>query len=337
MARRLREAMRPGELSPFGFKVRTRLARTLLLVVSLEAADPSWLTRGTVGNVTAMAPERITVTIQSSVGEEAFLTVDDAMRQVLDLFSLLSSAGGPEAKDISWQLVSVSMKSPLQVTAQAVPVRQGVIAENIASREKASLFRGLAGLAFEAEVPQWMDKPTRERAKAFLTRNLDGIGRTDLVISDDGVHLAFEAKNARQALNTIDAFEKRAAEAEDLSRAEYGSVEALVLDTTTFRNHPALKMRTWLGGYEINCVFSEEVAERVGPQNTWRETWQHKRFIVRGEITYKKDGLVSHVYATDIEDVVFSPLKYEDIADPLFTGGLGISAYLDSLGEGEDG
>lgn len=287
--------------------------------------------------MTAMAPERITVTIQSSVGEEAFLTVDDAMRQVLDLFSLLSAAGGAEAKDIAWQLVSVSMKSPLQITAQAVPTRQGVIAENVASREKASLIRGLSSLAFEDEVPIWMDKPAREKAKAFLARNLNGIGRTDVVVSDDGVHLSFESKEARRALTTIDVFEKKAAQAEDLSRTEYGSIEALVLDTTTFRNHPALKMRAWLGGYDINCVFSEEVAERIGPQNTWRETWQHKRFVVSGEISYKRDGNISHIFVADIEDVSYSPLRFEDIADPEFTGGLGVSEYIEALRKAEDG
>ena len=284
-----------------------------------------------------MAPEKITVTVHSSVGEEALLTVDDAMRQVLDLFALLSFAGGEESKDIAWQLISVSMNSPLQVTAQAAATRQGVIAERIASREKIALVSGLSSLAFNAEVPDWMKKPAIEKAKAFLNRNLNGIGLTDLVISEAGVHLALRAKEARSALIAIEQHEKSLAGSEDLSRTEYGSIEALVLDTSTFRGHPALRMRYWLGGHEVHCVFSDDVAGRVGPRNTWSETWQHKRFIVTGEINYRKDGRVSHIHAQEIEAVAFSALKFEDVSDPSFTGDLSISEYIEMMREKEGG
>ena len=284
-----------------------------------------------------MAPERITVTIRSSVGEEALLSVDDAMRQVLDLFSLLSAAGGSEAKDIEWQLVSISMNSPLHVTAQAVPAKSGVNAEIIASRQKGALIQGMSGLAFNDKVPGWMNKPARVKAKAFLERNLNGIGRTDFIINDEGTHFAIHPKEARSALYTIESFEKTIAQSDDLSRTEYGSIEAKVLTTTTFRGHPALRLRDWLGNYEINCVFSDDLAKRTGPENTWQETWQHSRFIISGEITYNKDGRISHIYADQIENVNYSALKFDDIADPKFTGGLGVIQYVDKLREREDG
>ena len=65
-----------------------------------------------------MAPERVTISIVSSAGEDGPLTVDDATRQILDFFEMLSAAGGEDGKLISWRLVSVSMRSPLSVTAE---------------------------------------------------------------------------------------------------------------------------------------------------------------------------------------------------------------------------
>ena len=90
-----------------------------------------------------MAPERVTVTISSSAGESEPLTVTDAMRQILDFFDLLATAGGKDGNLISWQLVAISMNSPLKATAQAISRVPGVLAEPIARREKAAVRHSL--------------------------------------------------------------------------------------------------------------------------------------------------------------------------------------------------
>jgi len=134
--------------------------------------------------VTGMAPERITVTITSSIGEDAPLTVNDAMRQILDFFGLLSAAGGDEASLIAWQLVDISMHSPLRATAEAVPTTPGVIVEPIARREKFALAVSIEALVTKSAIPSWMDRPARDRAKALFARNTNGIGRTDILLEE---------------------------------------------------------------------------------------------------------------------------------------------------------
>jgi hypothetical protein len=57
---------------------------------------------------------------------------------------------------------------------------------------------------------------------------------------------------------------------------------------------------------------------------------------VTGRIAHRKDGQVSQVNADDIEPVDWHPLRYKDIADPNFTGGLRASEYITTLWD-EDG
>ena len=98
-----------------------------------------------------------------------------------------------------------------------------------------------------------------------------------------------------------------------------------------------IRMKDWLTGRLLNCVFSPDLVQKVGPEKTWQETWEHTRFVVSGEITYKKDGSISHVFADDLTNVTVAKIRFEDIADPLFTGGLGVVEYLTLLREQDDG
>lgn len=285
-----------------------------------------------------MAPETVTVTIRSSVGEDAPLTVDDAMRQILDFFQLLEAAGGEEAALIAWQLVEISINSPLHATARAVAKVPGIDVAPIARREKNALAHSIEDMVLHAEVPDWMDDATRARAKSLFARNTNGIGRTDIQFYEDTPLTIIDQRTARAAVTAIDQAEKvRTVPRQDLSRIEMGSVEGDVLVTGPYRGQPAIQIRERLSGSEIWCVFSPELAETAGPQHSWAETWTNRRVFVTGQITFSRDGRIRHVYALGMEDVDPKPLTYKDIADPNFTGGLGVSEYISSLWEEEVG
>jgi hypothetical protein len=166
-----------------------------------------------------MAPERVTVTIQSRAGRDAPLTVHDAMHQILDFFDLLSSAGGNESGLVSWRLVDVSMKSPLSATAEAFSEVAGVFAEPIARREKAALASSIVDLSIKGTLPQWMDSQSLNKAREFFKRNMNGIGLTEIYFDENVPPLTIGDKIAFVALRAIERSEQALADKEiDLSR-----------------------------------------------------------------------------------------------------------------------
>jgi hypothetical protein len=281
-----------------------------------------------------MAPERVTVTIRSSTGEEAPLTVQDAMRQLLDFFDLLSAAGGEEGKVISWRLVEVSMASPLSATAEAFSDVPGILAQTIARQEKDQVSQLFREITEQGQVPQWMDDATRTKARAFFNRNLNGIGRTDIKFDDRAPLVIVVERSARAAIaafETADRFET-----EDLSRSEMGSVEGNVIRLETYHGQPALRIQERLHGTQIPCVLSAALAENIGHHHDWAEVWTGRRVLVTGELRFRSAGHIGRVYATNIHPIDETNLTYEDISDPHFTNGLSAQEYLSHLWEEDE-
>lgn len=276
-----------------------------------------------------MAPETVTVTITSSMGDDAPLTVHDAMHQILDFFGLLSEAGGDESGSISWQLVSVSMKSPLSATAQAFPTFDGAPVTRVARAEKEKLLHGLQGLTTGEHIPEWMSPKTRSVARRFFDRVTNGIGRVDVQVDDVSPLTIIVSKGARTAVSVLDHYERESIETEeDLSRTEYGSIEGDIEAATTYRGNPAIKLQERLSGASVNCIFRPDLADKVGRDHSWSEVWSGRRVLVVGEIAYKADGTVQRVEAWDVR--VVAP-EQSDYFDPNFTSGKNVSEYLASL------
>ena len=292
------------------------------------------------GGPQTAARERVTVTVRSSLGDAASLTVQDAMRQISDFFDLLSAAGGEDRKAVSWRLVDVSMMSPLSATAEAFPEATGVLAEPIARREKDRLSSSFREIAEKGRVPTWMDAGARARAHAFFKRNLNGVGRTDIkfgehlpltVIAESSARAALIVLEAREPIELVDAAE------DDLSRSEIGSLEGNILRLDTFRGRPAVRLRERVHGWEFPCILSPVLAEEIGHQHDWAEVWGGRRVLVVGEILFGPLGNIARVLATSIRPVDASALSYADIADPNFTNGLAVPDYLNQLWEDEVG
>jgi hypothetical protein len=283
-----------------------------------------------------MAPERVTVTIQSRAGRDAPLTVRDAMLQILNFFDLLSLAGGKDAPFVSWRLVDISMKSPVSATAEAFPTIDGVIVEPIARREKAEVAQSIHLLSTGGTLPKWMDAVARHKAREFFERNLNGIGRTDIIFDENAPPVIIVENNARTAARTIERSEQALAEHDvDFSRTEMGSVEGYVIGLTQHYRRPAVRMTERLSNKEVTCVLSDDLAGRIGHQHDWAEAWEGRRVIVSGEITHKRDGAISRVEAISLDIIDSIPIRYDDIADPNFTNGLSPAEYLEKLWEGD--
>ncbi len=211
-----------------------------------------------------VTPERVTLTIRSSAGEDAPLTVDDATRQILDFFELLSAAGGPEGARVSWRLVAISMKSPLTLTAEPFSDDRSIPVEAVARREKRAMAESMREMTTAGRVPEWMDRPSRRRALSFFARHSRGIGRTDLTLEETAPPIVIVPQNAAVAEIALAKEPVEPPPPRNLARSEMGSIEGQVTETTTFYGHPSVRIRERLTGADVLCVLSAALAERVG-------------------------------------------------------------------------
>lgn len=284
-----------------------------------------------------MAPERVTITVRSSAGEDAPLAVGDAMRQILDFFELLAAAGGEEAGLISWQLVDISMNSPITATAEAASTMPGISAEPIARREKAKVTHSFDEIKRE-RVPDWMDKSARERVKSLFARNVSGVGRTVVRLYPEEPPIVISPVAARAAVEVLNRFEaERPKPADDFSRFEIGSFEGNVIGLTHHYGRAAVEVRDRLSGAAIKCPLSDELRERIGKEHQWEEVWSNQRVLISGKLSFRVDGRIQGAEVHDIESINPPRLSFEEIADPGFTGGLAPSEYLDALREDDVG
>lgn len=250
-----------------------------------------------------MPSGRVTVEVESNIGEDGPLTVVDAFDQFRDAFELLAAAVAQEqgGETVRWRLVSLSKSSPATATAEAYSDDPTIIVAPLVFRGKRRLSEGVAALA-EGRVEPWIESHSYV-AKSLLRRNLNGIGRTVFDLEDDAPRAVIVEKVARQALAAIESFEASAIATEDKSRREFGTIDANVAGATTYHGQPALYVRERLTRKVIPAVLTEEAAKTAGPTHSWQDAWTGKRVKIKGEIFYDRSGMIVRVRATDLSDV----------------------------------
>jgi hypothetical protein len=192
-------------------------------------------------------------------------------------------------------------------------------------------------------VPDWMGSATLAKAKSFFERNLNGVGRTDVKFDEKAPLVIVTESRARTAISALartDEHEETRIpelESEDLSRLEIGSLEGDVIGLTTYYGRPAILLRERLSGRDLPCVLSTTLAEQIGHEHDWAEVWTNRRVQMSGELAFDRRGHVRRINAISITSIDSRPLTYSDIADPNFTNGLSIEAYLRQLWEDEVG
>lgn len=269
-------------------------------------------------------PERIKITVRPSGAHPDVLTIEDAMRQVLDIFDMLEEAPG-----VHWKLISATTNSPLQIEAEAVSFEPSVDVTVVARAQKQHLSRNLVALT-KGEAPA-DDEFKIAVARRFLARNLNGVGVTeiDLAMGDTITVTPRIAEAAMKILQkrTDDLFSQT-----NVAREEVGSVEGTLSDIGTHYGHPAAKII--VRGKELWCWLSDELQDQLYDKATYKDVWQHKRVIARGRIRYGQDRQITYVVANDIRRIEARDVSLDEIKDPNFTGGLAIGEYLDRFREG---
>jgi hypothetical protein len=238
---------------------------------------------------------------------------------------------------LSWRLVSISMDSPLSLTAEPFSDIPGTPVDAIARQEKAALSTSLHEMTTAGHVPEWTGNSLRKPARSFFLRHMNGIGRTDVRFNEHEAPIVIVERSARIAASALEQAAQEKPPAGDLTRTEIGLIEGQVIEATTFYGQPAIRVKDRLTSTEVTCILSAELAERVGPLHDWNDVWRGRHVSVSGEIFYRQDGTVTRVRASEILNIDASQLEYADIADPNFTGGLSPADYVRTLWEEEVG
>ena len=281
----------------------------------------------------------LSITVHPSALGAEYLTVSDAMRQVLDVVEVLERSETAEATDrqIVWRLTEAHTNSPpFTVTVEAFPMSPGISIGFEATRVTA-LFADSFRTLLEGCRPTWIDSGAVSPLKRALQRNLNGVGRTEIVV-DGGEPLNVVPSNARTAVVALERFElEMAATAVDYRRTEFGAVEVEVCGIARWNEKPALVTIDRLSREKVTCVLGAELAERLGPNHRWDEAWDGRRLLVTGALHFGTDGSLKRIDADDAENLPWTDVNLTDIEDIDILQGRTVSQHLDLIRGGSLG
>jgi len=283
-------------------------------------------------------PEKMQIVIEPPQSHPDFLTIQDAMEQVLDYFQL-ASAGEPQgSQTILWKLISISMQSPLVVTAEAYSFDPAINADEIAQKQMKKLNDGLKSILVGVTPHEWTSGEASNIIERVLKRNKNGIGKTRIItdFQEGSLPIEITPQVAESAITEIHNRPLRFLQ-EDLSHKEYGSVDGYLIAVGSDYGKPAIMVKDRLTNGDVLCRVPEETRSLVSKNMQLDDVWRNQRVLVTGLISFEKDGRIRRVYNAQIESIVTKEVSVDDIRDEGFTNGLSPYEYLDKLREGNLG
>ncbi len=275
------------------------------------------------------------VTVYPAADGAEYLSVADAMRQVLDLIDALEQTEASEGsgRQIVWRLLKAHTHSPpFTVTAGAFSVDPVVSVSLQADRISSMFSEGVQGL-LEGRASAWIDSKIAAPLKRVFQRNLNGIGRTAIDVQDEESFNILPG-NAQIATTTLDGLLLAVEAARpDYTRTEYGAVEAEIFEIIRWNERPALTVVERLSEEKATCVLSDELAARLGPEHKWLEAWDGRRILITGALHFGKDGNLKRVDATDVEEMPWTDVTLTEFRGIDILQGATVSAHLNALRE----
>ena len=270
-------------------------------------------------------PERIKITIRASSAHPDVLTVQDAMRQVLDIFDTIDREPGVE-----WRLLRAATNTPLFVEGEAISLEPSVDVSVVARMQKQAFAKNWRDIA-NGKIPDDPEFNVRA-ARRVLARNINGVGATEIDF-EMGEPVTVTPTIARQVSVAFDEnpnvlFEPVPA------REEVGSIEGTLQGVSTYYGFPAVRILESRTRDFLWCRLSDELQSVFQNKAPYFDVWHHQRVMMRGRIKYNAKSEILSVFATDIRRIDPPAVSLQDIKDANFTGGLSIPEYLDRFREG---
>jgi len=261
-----------------------------------------------------------------------YLTVSDALNQVLDMIEALerSEATDPSERTIVWRLTKAHTNSPpFTLVAEPFPIKPDLsvvmeanrVANLFANDVKELLDGRVSGVVFDA-MPA---------LKRVIERNTSTITRTEIVISGDEP-FNIRPQNAKAAKAAIERAE--IAEREkmpDWQRTEYGTVEGEITGLTRWNGKPALDVIERLSEKKFTCVLSDDLSAKIGPAHKWSEVWEGRRVNLTGALHYNSEGDLKRADIEDFEEVPWTDVTIHDLKAFDVLGERTMKEHLDEL------
>lgn len=275
----------------------------------------------------------LSITVHPSGIDAEYLSVSDAMRQVLDFVESLIQTETVESggRQIIWRLTEAHTNSPpFTVTAEAFSADPTVFVGLKASRVSEIFSGGLKQL-LDGNCPDWVDAEIAAPLKRVFQRNLNGVGRTEVVFDRDE-RLDILPQGAKIAVLALERRDLAAeADAPDLRRTEYGAAEVEVCGIMRWNDKPALSVIDRLSGNRIACVLGEELAEQLGPSHRWEEAWDGRRLLVSGQLHYGSEGDLKRIDAEAAEEMPWTDVSLSDLRGIDILQGRSVREHLEIM------
>ena len=279
-----------------------------------------------------MVSQKLIVSVDASNENPELMSVEDVFSHVLELFRLVNQSEADSQGEIVWKLVSVQMNSPLTVIAEAVPVRNGVLTDLVAERQKRAFSRNYKMLRAGTIPREWSTPKNREVVSRVLARSRAGIGRTTVDVDLTSEQpIVITKEDADQAAVTVAI---NAPKPTARTKEQVGSIEGHLLQIASHYGHPAIQIRDRRTKEEIWCVVPYAFQHEVSETTSVEDVWKGSRVLVRGRIAYGTDGKVARVVASSVRRIEAQPILENAISDNKFTGGLNVSEYLEKFRDG---
>jgi hypothetical protein len=261
-----------------------------------------------------------------------FLTVSDALNQVLDMIEALerSEAVNPNERTIVWRLTEAHTNSPpFTLVAQPFPSKPdlSVVLEanrvaGLLEHDVRDLLDGLVGgVVFDA-MPA---------LKRVIDRNTSSITRTEIAFSGSEP-FSIRPQNAKKARAAIERAEIAERESKpDWQRTEHGTVEGEISGLTRWNGKPALDVIERLSEKKFTCVLSEDLSGKIGPAHKWSEVWEGRRVNLTGALHYNSDGDLKRADIDDFEDVPWTDVTIKDLRSIDVLGDKSMEEHLEIL------
>ena len=277
---------------------------------------------------------KVTFTVEPPETHREILIVQDAFQQATDFFDLLTDE---TCKNVLWKLEMASTNSPFTCQGEPVDIRTWAGAHANVEERVSIVERNFRRIAEGKDFDDTFPREKLEVARRMLRRNMNGVGMTRAMFSEDAEAVVVCQDTAKRY------FEHVLPPVESLysylfsrtSRREIGSVEGRIVEVGTDYDVPALQLEEHNTGRQIWCRVSPEKVEEIGADMKASDVWHHRRIRVHGTMNYDQDGFILRILNGTFSYIDVAPIDLDRLEDREFTEGYSPSEYLDRLRENE--
>ena len=271
----------------------------------------------------------ITMCLAPSAGN--YLILSDALNQILDLVDVIVIAETSicSEQQVVWRLTEAHTNSP-PFTVAIEPFSVSIdVPVNLTKAESAvKLFDSEFRKLLLGNPSKLMMNDARKPVERILERNSNGIEQTDIRVNDNDP-ISIRPKSARIAREAISSASE--SNKPDWERTEFGMVEGEIHGLTKWKRKPALVITERLSEKPLNCVLSDSLSKKIGPEHQWSEVWEGNCVSVSGTLHYNSEGELRRVEANQIKKIDWTDVPLTRLRNVDVLKGRTLAEHLDLI------